>query len=104
MGDLQRVDDLPGSFGYGSGVLYGLPQPPRWMGQVNPDLQKVILLLDSGDLLFGHLTGLDWEGGNVILRAGEETHSIPSATCAAYCSAPTPKAAPWRRRARSPAP
>lgn len=77
MGDMQRIDDLPGSFGYGSGVLYGLPQPPRWMGQVNPDLQKVILLLDSGDLLFGHLTGLDWEGGNVILRAGDETHSNP---------------------------
>src|SRR5688572_30849762 len=77
MTELQRIDDLPGSFGYGAGVLYGLPQPPRWMGVVNPDLQKVILLLDSGDLLFGHLTGLDWEGGNVILRAGEETHSNP---------------------------
>jgi len=77
MGEMQRIDDLPGSFGYGAGVLYGLPQPPRWMGQVNPDLQKVILLLDSGDLLFGHLTGLDWEGGNVILRAGDETHSNP---------------------------
>lgn len=77
MSELQRIDDLPGSFGYGAGVLYGLPQPPRWMGHVNPDLQKVILLLDSGDLLFGHLVGLDWEGGNVILRAGDETHSNP---------------------------
>ncbi|MFY2764635.1 hypothetical protein [Arenimonas sp. MALMAid1274] len=77
MGDLQRIDDLPGSFGYGAGVLYGLPQPPRWMGEVNPDLQKVILLLDSGELLFGHLTGLDWEGGNVLLRSGEIMHSNP---------------------------
>lgn len=77
MGDLQRIDDLPGSFGYGSGLLYGLPQPPRWMGEVNPDLQKVILLLDTGDLLFGQLTGLDWEGGNVLLRSGDVTHSNP---------------------------
>lgn len=77
MGDIKRIDELPGSFGYGAGVLYGLPQPPRWMGQVNPDLQKVILLLDSGELLFGQLTGLDWEGGNVILRAGAVTHSNP---------------------------
>lgn len=77
MADLQRVDDLPGSFGYGAGLLYGLPQPPRWMGEVRPDLQKVILLLDNSDMLFGHLTGLDWEGGNVLLRAGTETHSNP---------------------------
>lgn len=77
MGEMQRIDDLPGSFGYGAGVLYGLPQPPRWMGEVNPDLQKVILLLDNGDLLFGHLTGLDWEGGNVLLRSGDITHSNP---------------------------
>ena len=73
-----RIDELPGSFGYGAGVLYGLPQPPRWMGEVKPDLQKVILLLDSGDLLYGQLAGLDWEGGNVILRAGEVTHSNPT--------------------------
>lgn len=79
MAELMRVDDLPGSFGYGAGVLYGLPQPPRWMGEVRPDLQKVILLLDSGDMLFGHLTGLDWEGGNVLLRAGDTTHSNPIA-------------------------
>src|SRR5688572_16544794 len=77
MADLQRVDDLPGSFGYGAGLLYGLPQPPRWMGEVRPDLQKVILLLDNSEMLFGHLTGLDWEGGNVLLRAGEITHSNP---------------------------
>ena len=77
MAGLQRVDDLPGSFGYGAGLLYGLPQPPRWMGEVRPDLQKVILLLDNSDMLFGHLTGLDWEGGNVLLRAGGETHSNP---------------------------
>jgi len=77
MSDLQTLDELPGSFGYGAGVLYGLPQPPRWMGEVRPDLQKVILLLDSGELLFGQLTGLDWEGGNVILRSGEVTHSNP---------------------------
>jgi len=79
MGELQRIDDLPGSFGYGAGVLYGLPQPPRWMGEVRPDLQKVILLLDNNDMLFGHLTGLDWEGGNVLLRAGDVTHSNPIA-------------------------
>jgi len=77
MSDLQRIDDLPGSFGYGAGLLYGLPQPPRWMGEVNPDLQKALLLLDGGELLFGQLAGLDWEGGNVILRAGEVTHSNP---------------------------
>lgn len=77
MTDLQRIDELPASFGYGAGVLYGLPQPPRWMGEVRPDLQKVILLLDSAEMLFGHLTGLDWEGGNVILRAGDVTHSNP---------------------------
>lgn len=77
MVDPQRIDDLPGSFGYGAGVLYGLPQPPSWMGQVNPDLQKAILLLDSGELLYGHLTGLDWEGGNVLLRSGDVTHSNP---------------------------
>lgn len=74
-----RIDELPGSFGYGAGVLYGLPQPPRWMGTEAPDLHKVILLLDSGELLYGHLTGLDWEGGNVILRSGEVTHSNPIA-------------------------
>lgn len=79
MAELQRVDDLPGSFGYGAGVLYGLPQPPRWMGEVRPDLQKVILLLDSSEMLFGHLTGLDWEGGNVLLRASDVTHSNPIA-------------------------
>lgn len=77
MTDLRRIDDLPGSFGYGAGLLYGLPQPPRWMGEVRPDLQKVILLLDNNDMLFGHLTGLDWEGGNVLLRAGDVTHSNP---------------------------
>ena len=79
MTDRPRIDELPGSFGYGAGVLYGLPQPPRWMGAVTPDLQKVILLLDTGELLYGHLTGLDWEGGNVILRSGEVTHSNPIA-------------------------
>jgi len=77
MPDPTRIDELPGSFGYGAGVLYGLPQPPRWMGEVKPDLHKVILLLDTGELLYGHLTGLDWEGGNVILRAGDVTHSNP---------------------------
>lgn len=77
MPDRPRIDELPGSFGYGAGVLYGLPQPPRWMGAVTPDLQKVILLLDTGELLYGHLTGLDWEGGNVILRSGDVTHSNP---------------------------
>ena len=79
MAELQRIDDLPGSFGYGAGLLYGLPQPPRWMGEVRPDLQKVILLLDSSEMLFGHLTGLDWEGGNVLLRSADETHSNPIA-------------------------
>ena len=79
MAELQRIDDLPGSFGYGAGLLYGLPQPPRWMGEVRPDLQKVILLLDNSDMLFGHLTGLDWEGGNVLLRSADETHSNPIA-------------------------
>ncbi|MBY4597096.1 hypothetical protein K3217_16380 [bacterium BD-1] len=79
MGEITRVDDLPGSFGYGAGVLYGLPQPPRWMGEVQPDLHKAILLLAPGELLYGHLTGLDWEGGNVILRAGDETLSNPIA-------------------------
>ena len=49
MPELQRIDELPGSFGYGAGVLYGLPQPPRWMGEVRPDLQKVILLLDTSE-------------------------------------------------------
>ena len=77
MVDLTRIDELPGSFGYGAGVLYGLPQPPRWMGEVTPDLHKVILLLGTGELLYGHLTGLDWEGGNVILRSGDVTHSNP---------------------------
>jgi hypothetical protein len=77
MAEPQRIDDLPGSFGYGAGVLYGLPQPPRWMGEVRPDLQKVLLLLDSNDMLFGQLTGLDWEGGNVLLRTGDITHSNP---------------------------
>ena len=79
MAELQRIDDLPGSFGYGAGLLYGLPQPPRWMGEVRPDLQKVILLLDSSEMLFGLLTGLDWEGGNVLLRSADETHSNPIA-------------------------
>lgn len=32
MDDLQRIDDLPGSFGYGAGVLCGRPQLPAWMG------------------------------------------------------------------------
>ena len=77
MGDTTRVDDLPGSFGYGAGVLYGLPQPPRWMGEVGPDLRKVLLLMTGGEILYGHLTGLDWEGGNVILRAEGETLSNP---------------------------
>ncbi|MBP6627473.1 MAG: hypothetical protein KA187_08685 [Arenimonas sp.] len=77
MAELQRIDELPGSFGYGAGVLYGLPQPPRWMGEVRPDLQKVILLLDTSEILYGQLTGLDWEGGNVILRSGDVTHSNP---------------------------
>jgi len=77
MVDVTRVDELPGNFGYGAGVLYGLPQPPRWMGEVTPDLQKAILLLGTGELLYGHLTGLDWEGGNVILRSGDVTHSNP---------------------------
>lgn len=77
MADLTRVDELPGSFGYGAGVLYGLPQPPRWMGELTPDLDKAIVLLDTGELLYGHLTGLDWEGGNVIVRSGEVTHSNP---------------------------
>ena len=76
MSDL-RIDDLPGSFGYGAGLLYGLPQPPRWMGEVQPDLHKVLLLLSEGEMLYGQLTGLDWEGGNVILRVGEETLSNP---------------------------
>ncbi|PRH83349.1 hypothetical protein [Arenimonas caeni] len=79
MDETQGVDDLPGSFGYGAGVLYGLPQPPRWMGQVQPDLHKVLLLMAGGDMLYGHLSGLDWEGGNVILRVGEETLSNPIA-------------------------
>jgi hypothetical protein len=77
MTSLLRVDDLPGTFGYGAGVLYGLPQPPRWMGELRPDLQKVLLLLDTGEMLYGKLGGLDWEGGNVILHSGEETHSNP---------------------------
>ena len=77
MGETTRVDDLPGSFGYGAGVLYGLPQPPRWMGEVGPDLRKVLLLMTGGEILYGHLTGLDWEGGNVILRAEGETLSNP---------------------------
>lgn len=80
MAEITRVDDLPGSFGYGAGVLYGLPQPPRWMGQVSPDLSNVILLMAPGELLFGTLAGLDWEGGNVILRtAAGETLSNPIA-------------------------
>jgi len=73
MGEFPLVDDLPGTFGYGAGVLYGLPQPPRWMGEVGPDLHKVLLLMAGGELLYGHLTGLDWEGGNVLLRANDET-------------------------------
>ena len=77
MPELQRIDELPGSFGYGAGVLYGLPQPPAWMGQLRPDLQKVLLLLDTSEMLYGQLTGLDWEGGNVILRSGDVTHSNP---------------------------
>lgn len=72
-----HIDELPGSFGYGAGVLYGLPQPPRWMGEVPPALDQTLLLLAGGDILYGQLAGLDWEGGNVILRAGGETFSNP---------------------------
>lgn len=73
------IDELPGTFGYGAGLLYGLPSPPRWAGQVQPALDQALLLLQDGQLLYGRLAGLDWEGGNVILHAGDAVHSRPIA-------------------------
>lgn len=77
MEPMPHVDELPGSFGYGAGVLYGLPQPPRWMGEVKPELDKALLLMAGGDILYGQLAGLDWEGGNVLLRMDGDTFSNP---------------------------
>src|SRR5690606_605851 len=44
-----------------------------------PALDQSLLLLQDGQLLYGRLAGLDWEGGNVILHADETVHSHPIA-------------------------